>query len=75
MPTLELRKGRLGWWISGLPPGCTLAGFAGPYRTREEAQQDMQGLNRFFADNPADEYQTHHVPSTPPGHLFDKHEE
>lgn len=44
------------WWIDDAPPfeadGVVQTTY-GPYRTEEEAADDLEGLERFFEENPA----------------------
>jgi hypothetical protein len=44
------------WWIDDAPPfeadGAVQTTY-GPYRTEEEAADDLEGLERFFEENPA----------------------
>jgi hypothetical protein len=42
---LKVEQREDGWWVTGQPEGewdC------GPYSTRKEADEDRQGLERFF---------------------------
>lgn len=41
-----------GWWIVNCPPGVAAEGFpgVGPYRTRQEAEDDRRGLERCLRD-------------------------
>lgn len=46
---VKKKKGRNEWWILGLPSKDVP--MAGPYNTREEADEDMRGLLRTYIAN------------------------
>ena len=52
---MQLEKRPDGWWIVGVPmyrvngESCDACG---PYKTRDEAEDDRRGLVRFWEDNP-----------------------
>lgn len=56
-----------GWWVVGLPPyrvGDETFTDYGPYKTRDEADADLAGLARFYADHP--EYAGGTIPTPDP---------
>jgi hypothetical protein len=51
----KLPKGKKAWFIVGIPPGWHNKGDLpeyGPYKDKEEAQSDIQGLKNFAEKNP-----------------------
>ncbi len=50
LPDLTLTRREDGWWIVGLPAANCPEN--GPYRTKAEADEDRQGLLRYFKRNP-----------------------
>jgi|GEM_PF-1409195 len=78
---MRIAKRDDGWWITNVPASEASGqrfSDCGPYRTKAEAADDKQGLERFFREHPVREP---HLPGfprrpTPPrkraSHWFDK---
>jgi hypothetical protein len=47
---LKLVRRSDGWWIVGMPAECDVQEY-GPYRTRDEADDDRRGVERWFKAN------------------------
>lgn len=64
----QIRKGKRGWWIVGLPCGPV-----GPSKTQKEAQEDLRGLLRFYKQEGANldprKSSKAHLGQTPAAHL------